>query len=1308
MEVLELIQLVYKECIGPKKGLFEELEARGRNKFDPHWDYISGVLYSRTLVEEKKEIFREEEYEINEEEEFIETEVLDPLAKPTTIGLSFNFEADKDAYIDIAISYGIYRKEGNKYKREPRLHILKNIQISKVNTYKIPLKDEGIFCYIKRLENNISIKIYNYDFSVSGQKNNDVERCIYQPQIRIVLHGVRLKNNGNINTNSKKISFDDELVYAINKAQLDKPVKGNICSVLWKEIDFQNTDLIKNKNVLEDKNTRKIIEDVPFKWIDGEVLLNPQYRKYLYIYNLENYSFNGTDREKLEDIKDNFSEKEFINLYQKFEKPDLRTELMPIIPFPLPTLETNLGICLNPEYLAECKKEDLISTLKKFRQKYEDWIKKQPVTSTIEEEILGTHKEALRRIGETINKIDEDFTVEMAFRFANKAIAQSIKWKDKNFLQRWNWRPFQIGYILLVLNSIIDPSDRYRDVVDILWIPTGGGKTEAYLAIIAFTIAWRRLQQIYKWEKLSQPNEPILGDYGTVVLSRYTLRLLSSQQIIRTLKVITAMEFLRSKNWIPEPYKNDKRLKRDYLWGRQRISLGYLVGGEATPNNMLKALRILKDEESAEYMRATNAKFIMTCPVCETYIAIPNELDKDEEIKLFLLFENMQEKLPMNISNAPECSIRIHKIHDYWKNIKSVEINIKANTNLDLNKSKIIEEIVRQIEKSTGSKYLGIHPTAPGYIEVQWKRNILKEDFEIVCPNPECDLNKQSWKELVPNLSGNSIHFEDLKKFCSKNKWIFERVPIPIFFVDEKIFYQLPSVIIATVDKFAQIPLEEKSRYSHIFNYVNEACCGVFNRNSKSENMFFIPPPNLVLQDELHLIQGTLGSLVGFYETMVAEFLTAKYKTKFNSEIEFTPKYIASSATIKNVEEQVKRIFKYRNTNKPAHFLFPPYSLNLFDDFYVVYKHYYVHPVDMVLQNLRGRIYVGLFAPGRPPAMQTRKVYTPLLSYIKNKQFSNTHPYRTIVGYYNSLKELGIAQSIIIHEVRDTIRQHVYWRELSSNIHSSRIPVILKELESGKFPVDVLFTTSMFGTGVDIPRLSLMVMDGMPKLVADYIQATGRVGRNNTAVVFTLLNSKRVREIVLYEFFSNFHRNLYKFVEHIPVYPFTKKILKKAGGCLLVGLLRNSRRFSPDWKDNNLTGIAKTLAQKESKFSLYMKDIEDAIKIIQDRNAIQGNYGLPSSFNFCKFLVTNTSNGFLKIQDIYKNISRKSIYFFKHDSKKQNPRVLVTLEQKEVLLKKLGSRFCCVYENIPTSLRNVEESFSIILWGEKKCKDTET
>ncbi len=1299
MEPLKLIQSVYKECIGPKNGLFEELEVDSTNKFDPHWDYIAGVLYSRTLAEEKREEFREEGSEIiEEEEEFVETEILDPLAKPTTIGLSFNFEANKDSHIDIAISYGIYKREGKKYKREPRLYILKNIPISRVETHKIPLKDEGVFCYIKRSKDNISIKIYNEDFS--HNKNSDVERCIYQPQIRVILNDVKLKDNKNTKMKENN-SFDDKLVYAIDKADLDRPVKGNICSVLWKEIDFQNTDLIKNKNALEDKNVRRIIEDVPFRWIDGEVLLNPQYRKYLCIYDFENYNFRETDSKSLEDIKDSFTEEELKKLYQKFEKPDLRTELMPIIPFPLPILGRDLGICLNPDYLAECDKKDLIDTLRKFRQKYENWIKRQTIKSTMEAEILKTHKEALQRIGEAINKIDEDFTVELAFRFANKAIAQSIKWKDKTLLQKWNWRPFQIGYILLVLNSIIDSSDRYRDIVDVLWIPTGGGKTEAYLAIIAFTIAWRRLQQIYKWKNFSRPDEPMLGDYGTVVLSRYTLRLLSSQQIIRTLKVITAMEFLRSENWVPEPYKNDKKFKKEYLWGRQRISLGYLVGGEATPNNMLKALKVLKEEESAEYMRSTNAKFIMSCPICETYLAIPNKLEKDEEIKLFLLFENLQEKLSINISNVSGCSIEIHKIHDYWKNIKSVEINIKANTSLDLNK--VLRDIVQQIEKSTGAKYLSIHPSAPGYIEVLWNRSILGEDFEIVCPNPECDLNKRNWKELVPDSRRNSIHFEDLKKFCLKNEWIFERIPIPIFFVDEKIFHLLPSVIIATVDKFAQIPLEEKSRYSHIFNYVNEAYCGVFNRNSTSKNIFFIPPPNLVLQDELHLIQGTLGSLVGFYETMVAEFLTAKYKTRFNSEIEFTPKYIASSATIKNVEEQVRRIFKYRNSGKPAHFLFPPYQLNLFDDFYVVYEHCYVHPVDMVLQNLKGRIYVGLFAPGRPPAMQTRKVYTPLLSYIKNKKFSNTHPYRTIVGYYNSLKELGTAQSIVIHEVGDTIRQTIYWRELSSNVHSSRIPVILKELESGKFPVDVLFTTSMFGTGVDIPRLSLMVMDGIPKLVADYIQAAGRVGRNNTAVVFTLLNPKRIREIVLYEFFPNFHRNLYKFVEHIPVYPFTKKILKKAGGCVLVGLLRNSRRFSPDWKDNNLTGIAKTLAQKGKKFSLYIKDLREAIKVIENRNAIQGSYGLSLSFDFYNFLVANTSNGFLKIQNIYSNVGRKSIYFFKHDNKKLNPRVLVTLEQKEILSKELGSSFCCVYENIPTSLRNVEETFSIILWGEKKC-----
>jgi len=110
------------------------------------------------------------------------------------------------------------------------------------------------------------------------------------------------------------------------------------------------------------------------------------------------------------------------------------------------------------------------------------------------EALLNKAKVARRRIQEGIDILENPNALE-AFQMANRAIARSLRQRlthntEKDPDEDINpprWRPFQLTFILTNLRGIIDPTHSDREVVDLLFFPTGGGKTEAYLGLAAFT-----------------------------------------------------------------------------------------------------------------------------------------------------------------------------------------------------------------------------------------------------------------------------------------------------------------------------------------------------------------------------------------------------------------------------------------------------------------------------------------------------------------------------------------------------------------------------------------------------------------------------------------------------------------------------------------------------------------------------------------------------------------------------------------------------------------------------------------------------
>jgi hypothetical protein len=308
--------------------------------------------------------------------------------------------------------------------------------------------------------------------------------------------------------------------------------------------------------------------------------------------------------------------------------------------------------------------------------------------------------------------------------------------------------------------------------------------------------------------------------------------------------------------------------------------------------------------------------------------------------------------------------------------------------------------------------------------------------------------------------------------------------------------------------------------------------------------------------------------MVGLYETAV-DYLCTQNGIK--------PKIVASTATIRRSEQQMRGVFN-RAVKQ-----FPPSGVDSGDSFfsYVVTKH-----------EKPGRNYVGLYFPGVSGKTSLVRIYASLLqsAVMLKDEFSTDHvdPYWTLVGYFNSLRELGGTVRLIEDDIDDriryltekgSVRRYInYTEELTSRIPATDIPKILNKLERpaiGKSPVDVLLATNMISVGVDIDRLGLMVVAGQPKGTSEYIQATSRVGRKYPGLVFTLYNWSRPRDISHYEQFISYHSKLYSYVEATSVTPYSYRARDKALAAIVIGMLRQmdvslfKNSYAKNLTDNN-------------------------------------------------------------------------------------------------------------------------------------------
>jgi hypothetical protein len=1098
---------------------------------------------------------------------------LDPRAMPPSIGLTFVVEAGGDPRFSLCVTAARYVREetAGPWQRQPFGWVRTSLSASCSEKFTLN-HDVRVTVRSTRLDRRYRISVYLTNVADPGppDKRPPTSALLFQPQIRVCVdRGTLLASvTGRESEEDGASQFNEE--ESLRLLYHDAPIlaRGHMCGALWAEVDPEH--LVSPNN--------------PFVWVDSDSCP--------------------------------------VEHRERFLRPDLRTDFLPSVVVSAPSVKWDENYGPEPERDAETladswQPERLGEALRPLLEGYGLWIRRKrqekeglpPALQTVAEAHMKLCEDSLRRMRAGLDALLADPQARLAFCFANRAMALQASWKRGARSAGLRWHPFQLGFILQSLRGIIDPGHPDRRICDLLWFPTGGGKTEAYLGLTAFTLALRRLRA-----------SPKGTETGVGVISRYTLRLLTIQQFRRALRLVTACEFLRVQSgerglrgWRPRGYPGAE----DWLWGKTRFAAGLWVGGGVTPNRLRTtgfpdpvpgALDLLTGRH--EGGETGEPAQVLDCPACATTLAVPRARHERQERPpypegsegtLHLVFSTQDpvaQPAAASISNerVAVADVQLHSMASAGHYVLSVRFVARGGGVSAQDLDRWWDSVVRPCL----GKWVQLGParaSRPGYFVrtfTNQQRRQTPWTFEIYCPNPECPLASTLWRETVPvaiqsRQAGNADEWQQvLAPFQSaSDPSVGVTVPIPALTVDDQIYARPPSLLVATVDKFARLAYEPRAAglFGHVERYhardgYYRTGCPANPTKADPDNPAMpslarevkpLPPPDLVLQDELHLIDGPLGSMVGIYEAVIDALCESRC-----GELIIRPKYIASTATVRAARDQVRALF-CRDLAQ-----FPAPGLSATDSFFAR-----IPPADPLDESWPGRLYVGYCAPGKggqTPLVHLFAVLLQAASWLRRNGIpdDDLDPYWTLVGYFNAVRELAGATGLYRQDIPQRLeylagperrRLEEDPVELSSRSDSLQLPALLSRLEVNLpyDPVDAVLATSMFGTGVDVPRLSLMVVHGQPKTTSSYIQATGRVGRQRGGLVVTLLRASRPRDLDHYEFFTGYHRQLYRGVEPVTVFPFSPRARERALGPVCVALLRQSATIRgepvhPEWR----------------------------------------------------------------------------------------------------------------------------------------------
>ncbi|MEU9395937.1 DISARM system helicase DrmA [Streptomyces sp. NPDC048324] len=715
-------------------------------------------------------------------------------------------------------------------------------------------------------------------------------------------------------------------------------------------------------------------------------------------------------------------------------------------------------------------------------------------------EAVGDARKVLRQLDEGLKFLLDDAEALRCFRFMNRVMAdqrvqsqvaqrranqneddrESIEQAREAILEEGaqgergnrahSWRTFQLAFVLMQLPLLSDPAAEKRSgdlaKAQLLFFPTGGGKTEAYLGLAAYTFAIRRRQGV-----IDAFEGPLDGRSGVAVLMRYTLRLLTAQQFQRATALVCAAE--------------RARLKDPATWGEEPFRIGLWVGTDVSPKWYDEAESQLEKANQGRGYRLTVLQ-IQRCPWCGTRIEARD--------------------------------VRADKAH-------------------------------RRVYVYCGDEMA------------------------------EC-----------PFADGGEV-----------------AEGLPVLTVDEEIYRLAPAFVIATVDKFARLAREGEA--ASLFGHVSRRCerhgfvhpdyphCAIKDgsKHPKKDGLEAaalhpatrLRPPDLIIQDELHLITGSLGTTVGLFE--VAVDVMTSWRTQDGQPVR--PLVVASTATARNAADQVRALYGRYVT------IFPPQVLDAGNTFF--------SKEIEVSEKAPGRRYIGISTTGVRLTTAEIRVAEVLMAggqLLLDRSGKVADPYMTLVGYFSATRELAGMARYMGDDIQTALAKRRPWSrlpsrtgtnfgalhvaELTSRVASADITSTLDQMAvafdpgfdstAGKRnlrtlreaktrvperevnPYDVVLATSMLQVGVDVTRLGLMLVVGQPKNTAEYIQASSRVGRDadRPGLVVSLGNWARPRDLAHFEQFRHYHETFYAQVEALSVTPFSVTSLERGLDGVMVSAAR--------------------------------------------------------------------------------------------------------------------------------------------------------
>lgn len=482
----------------------------------------------------------------------------------------------------------------------------------------------------------------------------------------------------------------------------------------------------------------------------------------------------------------------------------------------------------------------------------------------------------------------------------------------------------------------------------------------------------------------------------------------------------------------------------------------------------------------------------------------------------------------------------------------------------------------------------------------------------------------------------NRLHLSCSSPKCSfhyprrRSKARRDQMPIPVCLSDETIYQHPPSLLFGTVDKFAQLAHKVNGQ-NNGRNADSRRIFGMGNwEDGKPQNGYL--PPDLIIQDELHLLLGPLGSAVALFESAVNQLCTRADGTR--------PKIISSTATTRNTQLQIAALFD-RKVN-----LFPKPGVECDDSFFAFYKRRFNCSEDKTPEYISKRKYIGFLPTGRTQIWMQMRLAAIIMTHraiFELKELDKKHPidfdsyqdfekaidyYHTTISYFNSLKEVGKTQSqvqtYILKELRRVFSRVVRPQklmhslytygpiqesELTGRLSGEEVKNELKNVETkwnaknrfsnnknnelirGKVPPEFVVATNMISVGIDVSRFNTIIMNSMPRNTAEYIQASSRVARNDYGLVLTVHHPFRARDISHYEKFIEFHEKMYSYVEPISITPFTQKAVERYMGLYLATMIRHRTRFTERLSANDISTISETeLSNIISELTQYFEE----------------------------------------------------------------------------------------------------------------------